>query len=124
MIVLSILVKTHYIRNNLLAFISIIVMYILISQDSMAAGDWYWMPGLIGLIPANIAYSKGRNFFKWYVYGVLVWIIAFIHSLCISANDTVKLRKGYHKCPHCGEFSRPEATICHCCGRDLYYSSN
>ena len=125
MVILNTLVKTHYIRNNLLAFVSIIVVSISLSQNiSMASGDWYWLPGLLAFIPANIAYSKGRNYFKWYIYAVLFWLISFIHSLCISANDTVKLRKGYHICPYCGELSRPEATICHCCGHNLYYSSN
>lgn len=46
---------------------------------------------VIGLIPAFIASSKGRSFFLWYIYGVALFIIAFIHSLVIkSAADKAR----------------------------------
>ena len=76
--------------------------------------------GPLALIPANIAYRKGRNFWKWFAYGFCLWIIAMIHSIVIKDNDTIKIAKGWHKCTYCGEYSRPEATVCHCCGRDLF----
>lgn len=37
----------------------------------------------LGLIPAIIAASKGRNFILWWFYGWMLFIVAFIHSLCI-----------------------------------------
>ena len=37
----------------------------------------------MGLIPAAIASNKGRDFFTWWTYGWLLWIIALIHSLCL-----------------------------------------
>ena len=32
-------------------------------------------------ISAYIATNKGRDFWTWYVYGVLLWIVAIIHSI-------------------------------------------
>ena len=37
----------------------------------------------LGLIPAIIASAKGRNFLLWWIYGWMLFIVAFIHSLCI-----------------------------------------
>lgn len=74
---------------------------------------------LLALIPASMAYKKGRNFFLWLLYGMFLWLIAMIHSIAISDNDKAKKEKGWRKCPYCGEYSRPEATVCHCCGREL-----
>jgi hypothetical protein len=41
----------------------------------------------LALIPAKIASSKGRSFGKWWVYGFLLWIVAFIHSLLLKKSD-------------------------------------
>lgn len=41
---------------------------------------------IIGFIPGLIGKSKGYDFFNWYVYGVLLFIIALIHSLCLSSK--------------------------------------
>ena len=35
----------------------------------------------LGLLPALIARRKGHSFLQWWVYGTLVWIVAFPHSL-------------------------------------------
>jgi len=39
---------------------------------------------IIGIIPALIARKKGRNFFLWWIYGFMVFIVALIHSLLIK----------------------------------------
>lgn len=39
---------------------------------------------LIAIIPAKIASDKGHSFVLWYIYGVLLWIVAFIHALCLN----------------------------------------
>ena len=44
----------------------------------------------LGLIPATIAKNKGRSFGRWYVYGVLLFIVALIHSLLISKKSTTQ----------------------------------
>lgn len=41
---------------------------------------------LIGWIPAVIAKNKGRNFFAWWIYGGLLFIIALVHALVIKAR--------------------------------------
>lgn len=65
----------------------------------------------LGLIPAFIAQNKGRSFGLWYVYGVALFIVALIHSLCISKRPP----KGYIECPFCKEFIKKDALICpHC----------
>jgi hypothetical protein len=38
----------------------------------------------IAFIPATIASRKGRSFGLWYFYGLLLFIIALIHSLLIK----------------------------------------
>lgn len=47
---------------------------------------------LLALIPANIARKKGHSFGLWWLYGFALWIVAFIHSLCLK-NDVAKGRK-------------------------------
>ena len=40
----------------------------------------------IGVIPASIARSKGRDFVTWWIYGTLAFIVAFPASLFIKAE--------------------------------------
>ena len=45
---------------------------------------------LLGLIPASIAKNKGYSFGLWYLYGVCLWIVAFIHSICLQDKNEMK----------------------------------
>jgi len=79
---------------------------------------------IIAVIPAAIASNKGRNFFAWYVYGILLWIVALIHALVLKpdmrAMDERRLATGeMRKCPHCAELVKQEATVCRYCQRSL-----
>lgn len=49
----------------------------------------------LALIPACIASSKGRNFMFWYLYGYLLFIVALIHSICLSKFDGANLLVQY-----------------------------
>ena len=64
----------------------------------------------LALIPAFIAKSKGREFILWYFYGVLIFIVAFPHSLLISKSEELKGREasaGRVPCPFCKEYIKP-----------------
>ena len=78
---------------------------------------------IIGLIPAFIAKNKGYNFFGWWIYGSLIFIIAFPHALLSKPNqqeiDKQNLAHGMKKCPHCAEIIRGEAQICKHCNCDV-----
>lgn len=81
------------------------------------------VPVLLGLIPASIASAKGRNFALWWLYGILLFLPALIHSLLIQTNpdagDDWSIRQGLRKCPYCAEYIKPDAVVCRFCGRSL-----
>lgn len=68
---------------------------------------------LIGLIPAAIASSKGRNFFLWWLYGAAIFIVALPHSIVMGPGGSKR------KCPHCAESINVEAKVCPHCQRDV-----
>ncbi len=82
----------------------------------------------IGVIPAFVAQSKGRNFLAWWVYGAALFIIALPHSLLIKADmkqiEREQLQSGNaRKCPFCAEIIKIEARVCRFCSRDLPHVS-
>jgi hypothetical protein len=46
--------------------------------------EFVFICAVIGCIPAAIAHSKGQNFFVWWLYGALLFIVALIHSLMLK----------------------------------------
>jgi hypothetical protein len=78
---------------------------------------------LLGLIPAAIARSKGRDFVLWWLYGAMLFIVALPHALLMKANpDAIEARQaseGMKKCPFCAEMIKAEAKVCRYCSREL-----
>jgi hypothetical protein len=65
---------------------------------------------VLGLIPAFIAKSKGRNFLLWWLYGTAFFIIALLHSLCMRIKC---------HCPECSKMLNTKAKVCKFCGHVL-----
>lgn len=64
--------------------------------------------GVMALVPAFIARRKGHSFVGYYVFGLLLWIVAVPHAL--TRKD---LRA---RCPECREVVQADATRCPHCG--------
>lgn len=78
---------------------------------------------VLGLVPAFIATSKGKNFMLWWLYGAMIFIAALPHALLTKADaktlEVEALADGGRKCPHCAEVVKSEAKVCRFCQRDL-----
>lgn len=70
-----------------------------------------FIPLILGLLPAYIANTKGRNFFLWWLYGFCLFVIALPHSIL-----TNKKNNDLRKCLQCAELIKQDALMCRYCG--------
>jgi len=62
---------------------------------------------IAALLPAWIAGRKGQGFWTYYVFGLLLWIVAVPVALLVKDKR--------RRCPECAEHVKPEARRCpHC----------
>lgn len=82
-----------------------------------------FMALVLGLIPAAIAHAKGHEFWGFWLYGVLLFVVATPHAILLTPNrpklDMWKAREGFGRCPACAEMVRHQAQVCRYCRSPL-----
>lgn len=78
---------------------------------------------ILGIIVGMIAKNKGRDFFPWWIYGTLLFIVAIVHVILIKPSEAhaerEALASGGKKCPQCAEIVKEQARVCRFCGHEF-----
>jgi hypothetical protein len=71
------------------------------------------LDAILSLIPAEIARRKGYSFAGWWLFGMVIWIVALPAAVLVGESPTTR------RCPHCRELISVWASACPKCGRDV-----
>jgi len=96
--------------------------------EAMDYKSLFTLSVLIGLIPAMIAYHKGHHFWRWWIFGAILFLVALPKAILIKPklqgqDLNPPVAEGMKKCLYCGETIRVMALNCQFCGHDLVSSS-
>lgn len=56
----------------------------------MYLGLYFLISAILAILPASIAGRKGRNAELWWIYGVLIWIVAVLHAISLPEIENGK----------------------------------
>jgi RNA polymerase subunit RPABC4/transcription elongation factor Spt4 len=82
---------------------------------------------VLAVIPGMIASSKGRSFFGFFLFGLLIWPVALVHALIMQPTQAETAARahgqakaeGRRPCPFCAEMIKREAKVCPHCRSEL-----
>lgn len=73
----------------------------------------------LAIVPAVLAQRKGYNFWLFYAFGVVVWLVTIAVVFFLpDKNDTgtKAATSAFKVCPSCGEDNERERRVCARCG--------
>ena len=85
--------------------VAVVVVYALESPKVLG------VVAVLALLPAFVAYRKGRSVVGWWIAGVVAWLPALVMSFLV--------RNERRRCPHCAARVAAAATVCPSCGTDI-----
>jgi hypothetical protein len=81
---------------------------------------WIFAAALLGIITGFIAQKKGYDFFTWWLFGTVLFIVALIIIIALPQNTASSRGRNApsRKCPYCGA-NAGGANNCPECNRTL-----